>query len=294
MRNMDLENRLFKHVKTLADEIGERSIVKPVKLRAAQDYILNNLNDYGLETCMEPVCFMGIETANIIGKTSNYRDSSKRYLVGAHYDTVESSPGADDNASGISVLLELARFLNKQFAESSQTAVKFVAFTLEEPPAFATPNMGSYIHAQNMIRADERIEGMICLEMVGFRNSQVGSQKYPPGFLLFNRSHIGNFLCIVHDRQSRELSGSLLNTVRKTSNLPYVNVLAPFKGKLVPGSRMSDHRNFWDCGYKALMITDTAFYRNPNYHTRSDTPETLDYVFMSELVTDLVTFLAAA
>ena len=203
----------------------------------------------------------------------------KRLVVGAHYDAVEGTSGADDNASAVAGLLETARLL--QPYSDQLTNLEFVFYSCEEPPFFGTPEMGSYVHAQSLKQQQIEAEAII-LEMIGYFSEQPGSQNYPiPGMDLLFPS-VGNFIALVSNRASK----GLLKEAKKsfaTAQLEIgVESLAdPFN---IPELGFSDHRNYWQFGFPALMVTDTAFMRNPHYHQPSDTIETLDFNKMAEVV----------
>jgi Zn-dependent M28 family amino/carboxypeptidase len=209
------------------------------------------------------------------------RGASAYYVVGAHYDTVPGTPGADDNASGVAVLLELAgRLLQARL----KAPVLFTAFTLEEPPAYLTGHQGSRIFVRSCQRKGDRVLGAIILEMVGYTAPR---QHYPflprwPGY-----PSQGNFIGIIGNWRSLHLGRAVLRGFRKNKSLPARSLFLPFDGRILPETRLSDHASFWDAGVPALMVTDTAFFRNPNYHLPSDTMDTLDFTFMAELVKSL-------
>jgi hypothetical protein len=171
--------------------------------------------------------------------------------------------------------------------------VKFVSFALEEPPAYATRYMGSRVYAKKARREQEKIDGMICLEMVGYTCHEAGCQKYlfPLQFMGYPKE--GNFIGIVSNFKSGGFAEELFNTFKTNRELPAVKLKVPFNGRVLPSVRLSDHASFWDQGYRAVMVTDSAFLRNPHYHLPSDTMEKLDYTFMAELVESLVLFFAS-
>jgi Zn-dependent M28 family amino/carboxypeptidase len=168
----------------------------------------------------------------------------------------------------------------------------FVSFALEEPPAYGTEYMGSRVYAKQAASRGERIDAMICLEMVGYACPEPGCQSYPFPLMFFGYPKEGNFIGIVGNFESRGFSRSVRDSFRKNPELPVIHLTVPFNGWIMPAVRLSDHASFWDAGFKAVMITDSAFYRNPHYHLPSDRPETLDYRFMAELVESLVIFLS--
>jgi Zn-dependent M28 family amino/carboxypeptidase len=194
-------------------------------------------------------------------------------VVGAHYDTAPGTRGADDNASGVAVLIELARIfkINNQKRE-----IRLVAFGTEEPPAFGTQNMGSFHYAQKLKNENIKVKGMISLEMLGYYNPKKGSQLYPPFLHLFFPNH-GNFIALVSNFSSRSFLKSLSYKWDKNS-FPLVTATLP---TVFSGITLSDQLNFWDAGFPAVMLTDTSFFRNPHYHQETDTPEKLNYENMA-------------
>jgi Zn-dependent M28 family amino/carboxypeptidase len=199
--------------------------------------------------------------------------------------------GADDNASAVAVQLETARQLAALAdRENLDLAVRLASFALEEPPAFDTPRMGSRVYAHQAKRSGEQIDGMICLEMVGYTCSTPGCQKYPFPLMFFDYPDKGEFIGIVGNLKSLGLTRSLARSFKQNPELPVISLTVPFGGWLLPSIRLSDHSAFWDFGYKAVMVTDSAFYRNPHYHLPSDTLDKLDYGFMAEVVESLMRF----
>ncbi|NTU48686.1 MAG: M28 family peptidase [Syntrophobacteraceae bacterium] len=282
------------HVRALTVEIGERSVNHPKNLARAAGYIRSFYEGLGLPVILEPYGYRDFQVANVITEVGPGDHPSRRYILGAHYDTARGTVGADDNASAIAVQLEVARQLNMLHGDTQpDLTVKCVSFTLEERPAFWTPYRGSWVHARRMRRAGEAIDGMLCLEMVGYCRRSQGSQKYPFPLTHLGYPGVGDFVAVVSDGNSKDLAGALLSAFGKNPDLPVQSLTVPLKGWLSPFVRRSDHVSFWDLGYKAVMITDTANFRNPNYHKESDTMDTLDYSFMAELVESLLLFFGA-
>jgi hypothetical protein len=201
-----------------------------------------------------------------------------RLVVGAHYDVCEDQPGADDNASGVAGLLELARLLN---THTLPFRIDFVAYTLEEPPYFRTEHMGSYVHANSLYEQQAKLMGMISLEMIGYFKDEKGTQRYPlaPMKLLYGSR--GNYIAVVQRFSNGSFGRSMLRNYKKAATLPVKSLRAP---AFVTGVDFSDHLNYWRFGFDALMITDTSFYRNSNYHQPTDTIYTLDFKRMGEVV----------
>ena len=283
--------RLKAHLHELTEIIGERSVRLPENLAKTAEYIQSFYKDIGLVVHTEPYDYHNFQVANVIVEVTSGSSPARRYLVGAHYDSVAGTVGADDNASAIAVQLEVARHVKALFdRKEHDLAVKFVSFALEEPPTYATQYMGSRVYAKKARREQEKIDGMICLEMVGYTCYEPGCQKYlfPLKFLGYPKE--GNFIGIVSNFNSGGFAKDLLNSFEENSELPAVKLKVPFNGWILPSVRLSDHASFWDQGYKAVMVTDSAFLRNPHYHLPSDTMEKLDYKFMAELVESLVMF----
>ena len=287
----DLETALRHHVHVLTVDIGERSVVEPAGHSRAARYVAETLRAAGLRVWEEPYPYENRTVANILAETG-VRDPRRRYVVGAHYDSLAGTVGADDNASAVAVLLETARRMHASgCAATSRVAVQFVGFALEEPPAYGTRFMGSRVRARNAKKARERIDGMICLEMVGYTCREPGCQSYPFPLGFMNYPSTGDFIGIVGNFASRGLVRAMERSFKKNPHLPVITLTVPLNGWPIPSVRLSDHAPFWDAGYPAVMVTDSAFYRNPYYHTIHDTLETLDFAFMAQLVGNLVDFL---
>lgn len=203
-------------------------------------------------------------------------------VVGAHYDTVPGSPGADDNASAVAVLLELSNLLSR-----SGVPIRFVAFANEEPPYFMGPDMGSWMSAKRSRERGERLRAMLSLEMLGYYRDAPGSQHYPfpLGFFYPDRA---DFIAFVGDLGARDLVKKSISSFRKNAAFPSEGVAAP---SFVPGVSWSDHWSFRNHGFAAIMVTDTAFYRNPHYHLPSDTPDKLDYERLARVTLGLAAML---
>jgi Zn-dependent M28 family amino/carboxypeptidase len=286
-----IEKRLRDHLQVLTVTIGERSVARLENLAKAERYIESSYRDIGLPVRREPYRYGDVEVANIVAELASRANPAGRYVLGAHYDSVNGTVGADDNASAVAVQLETARLMKSvQDQEGLDAAINFVSFALEEPPVFGTNRMGSRVHAKDAKKRKEVIDGMICLEMVGYTCEQPGCQDYPFPLTFLGYPEVGNFVGLVGNFKSRRFTNALLRAFRKNPDLPAVKLTVPFSGWLVPAVRLSDHSSFWDQGYRAVMVTDSAFYRNPHYHLSSDTMEKLDYRFMAELVESLVTF----
>jgi Zn-dependent M28 family amino/carboxypeptidase len=268
------------HVRKLAEEIGERHVGRPHSLAAARDYINDRWQAEGHAVEVQTYEAEGIPCANLSVILPGTRWPDQIVLVGAHYDTVPGSPGADDNASGVSALLELGRRLA---VYRPARTIRLVAFVNEESPFFFWDKMGSAVYARTARQRGEDIRAMFSLEMLGCYRDEPRSQRYPP-FLGRGRPDQGNFIAFVANIRSRRLLKVALAAFKAGADFPAEGT-ATFSW--VPGVSWSDHLNFWRQGYSALMITDTAFFRYPHYHSSRDTPEKLDYHRMAAVVEGL-------
>lgn len=291
----ETSERLRQHLTMLTVTIGERSVLRPENLEKARAYIESCFHGVGLAVENQGYAFENLTVANVIARLEAGDAPSRRtYLVGAHYDSVAGTVGADDNAGAIAVLLETARSLKiLSGSRPLHAAVKFVAFALEEPPTYATRHMGSRVYARQARREGEELDGMICLEMVGYYCHEPGCQQYPFPLMFLNYPKTGNFIGIVGNYGSRELTRSLEKAFCKNPGLPVITLTVPLNGWIMPAVRLSDHSAFWNEGYPAVMVTDSAFFRNPHYHQPSDTMDTLDFGRMAELVASLVMFFSS-
>ena len=276
-----IEDALRRHLKVLCTDIGDRTPFRPGKLRRAADYIRSVFEDSGLAVTEQGYAFEGEPVANLIATLPGAAPSNAYYLVGAHYDTVPGTPGADDNGSAVAVLLELGKRLARN---PPPVPVRLVAFTLEEPPAFRSGKQGSRIFVKNLEEVGEEVLGAIVLEMVGYTTPH---QEYPWVLTWAGYPDEGNFIGIIGNWASKGFGKAVLRGFQNNPRLPVESLFMPFNGRLLPATRLSDHTSFWDAGLGAVMVTDTAFFRNPHYHLPSDRPETLDYGFMAELVSSL-------
>ena len=246
-------------------------------LNKSANYISQKFIEFGLSPWMQKFDVSGKIYKNVVASVGP--TNGPRIIVGAHYDVCGNQPGADDNASGISGLLEIARFAKKH-ETNLPYRVDFVAYTLEEPPFFRTTNMGSYVHATYLHKNKIKLKGMICLEMIGFFSDEENSQTYPLSIMHLFCPSKGNFISLISNFGSSSLTKQLSQNIEKTS-VDLETIKAP---SFIKGVDFSDHRNYWKFGYDAVMVTDTAFYRNPNYHERSDTIDSLNFCRMKEVV----------
>jgi Zn-dependent M28 family amino/carboxypeptidase len=286
---VELAECLRKHVDHLAGLIGARHIGRPEMLQAAASLIERELSQLGHPVQRQVYRIHEVQVANLIAEFPGTAPDTGILVLGAHYDTVETSPGADDNASAVAVMLEVARLLHgRQF----QKTVRFVAFTCEEPPHFYTSDMGSQVYARACRERGEHIAGMLCLEMVGYFRDQPGTQQVPPGiprWLRWAFPRRGSFLAAVGNPRSWRLLWSFRRGFKRTVRFPLYSVVLP---ETINAIRLSDNSSFWDQGYPALMLTDTSFLRNPHYHLPTDTPDTLDYAHMAQVTLGIAAALA--
>lgn len=278
---MDTPSYLRLAVTKLSREIGVRTYQDHDRLEKTVKYITGEFTAFSYQVSHQSFKFGGNTYQNVIAELTGRTSPEKVLVVGAHYDTVRTTPGADDNASGVAGLLRLAKLLAGRPLDKT---VRFVAFALEEPPTYRTKNMGSYHYAAGLKKSHQQIEGMICLEMIGFFCDRPGSQHYPIPFMKLRFPKTGNYIAMVGNRRSKQFTREMAEGFRKATDLPLVTLNAP---AIVVGIDFSDHWSFGKFGYPAFMITDTAFYRNPNYHSPSDLPDTLDYNCMAKVVEGL-------
>lgn len=281
MNREEIRANLTAHLRYLSVTLGDRSIYRPENLKKAEDYVFRAFQEMGYAPRRQTFIYQRQEVSNVI---AGDQDACGYYILGAHFDTVAGTPGADDNASGVAVLLEVARL-----AQGKKTWT-FIGFTTEEPPAFFTPYMGSRVYAKEARKRQDKILGMLCLEMVGYYRQEPGSQELPLPLRLMGYPTTGNFIGLVSDRRSKPLLERLDRAIKQGCNLPTVTLAVPLGGHILPEVRLSDHANFWDEGYPAIMLTDTAFMRNPHYHGPGDVMENLDLEAMVELTLGLVNF----
>lgn len=273
-----LGDRLRGHVEKLAGEFGGRGEYNPGHYAGAREYLVDQLREAGYEPVIEPVAG---DAANVYADLVGTTRGGEIVVVGAHYDACMGYPGADDNASGCAGVLELAR----RFAgEPRGRTIRFALFANEEPPHFWTETMGSLVHAGGCAERGEDVRAMLALEMLGCYSDEVRSQHYPaPLSLLYPDT--GDFIAFVGRTSDRGLVKRAVRVFREHNAFPSQGAALP---GVLPGVAWSDHWSFWQHGYDAIMVTDTAMYRNGRYHTARDTADTLDYERMARVVDGLV------
>src|SRR5215211_7899060 len=270
---------LVADVQMLAGDIGERNLNKPDRLTAAADFVTQRFVQCGLAPERQPFNAAGKRCENIVAEVRG--TTAEIVLVGAHYDTVPLSPGANDNGSGVAALLALARRFSGQ---TPGKTLRLVAFPNEEFGHPKADEMGSWVYAKACRARADRIPAMISLETIGYFSSRPGSQKYPfPGLGCFYPTS-GDFIALVGNVRSRALVRRALSSFRRRAQIASAGTALP---AAVPGISWSDHWSFWQHGYQAIMVTDTAPFRYPQYHKREDTPDKLDYDGMTRVVTGI-------
>jgi hypothetical protein len=284
--NASIDTSLLRiHVNALASLSPPRNAFNTSSLNLAAAYIESTVVFTGCAFREQKYLVKNNEYKNII--VTFGRGAKKPVVIGAHYDVADGQPGADDNASGVAGLLEIVRMLRK-YEDKLGRQIEIVFYTLEEPPYFNTSHMGSYIHAKSLADSGRQIELMICLEMIGYYSNEKKSQTYPIGILNWFYPSTGNFISAIGDYHSGHYTNQIRRIINRYTKVPCRSLVAP---GFIFGISLSDHRNYWKYNMKALMITDTALFRNHNYHSPDDKPETLDYFKMAEVVKGVSSFL---
>lgn len=268
---VQIQRQIRADILSLAGAIGERNVArKPEQLEQAAKFIETSFSAAGYRPESQWYRVGGIDCRNIEGEIRGGRDANQIVIIGAHYDSVPESPGADDNASGVATMLALAH----RFAGTHPSrTVRFVGFANEEPPYFWHEEMGSLVYAKHCRQRGDQVVAMLSIESVGFYSDVPGSQHYPLGLDLIYPS-TGSFVAFVGNLYSRALVHETLSAFRSSAALPSIGASVP---NALPGAGWSDHWSFWQQGFPGIEVTDTAIYRNPYYHTPGDKPERLDY-----------------
>jgi predicted small secreted protein len=269
-------------VRALAEEIGERNATDPDALAAAAKLIEDRLTALGYTVTREPfrIAEGGLEFVNLVAEVRGHTLPKELLVIGAHYDTAEGTPGADDNGSGVAALLALA----ESYAKKPQArTIRFVAFANEEPPYFQEAGMGSFIAARRWKQRGDDVAAMLSLETIGTFSDEEGSQQYPALFAWLYPTK-GDFMGFVGDTSSLSLVHRCVRVFREAGRVPAEGAAVP---RFIPGIDWSDHWSFWQQGWPALMVTTTAPYRNPRYHQPNDVPQHLDYERLARTVVAL-------
>ncbi|WP_223827453.1 M28 family peptidase [Hymenobacter armeniacus] len=262
--------RLRQHLRVLTGTPQPRNYVHPVVLESVAAFIGRELRTAGAYAVADqPYTVQGQTYRNV---TASFGPTDgPRLIIGAHYDVCGDQPGADDNGTGVAALLELARLLGQE--KTVPYRIDLVAYTLEEPPFFRTPQMGSYVHAASLKAAGVPVRGMVSLEMLGYFDDRRGSQRYPIWPLKFIYGSRGNYVTVAQKFGNGRFGRRFARHYRAAAALPVKRFKAP---AWLPGIDFSDHLNYWKFDYPAVLLTDTAFYRNRSYHEASDTLARLD------------------
>ncbi len=274
-----LAAQLRRDVEALASR-GPRTVYIPENLRAAAAFIDASLRGSGYAVQRQTFPGDGMTCENLEVELRGSKRPDEIVIIGAHYDSVDTSPGADDNASGVAALLAIARALREW---KPARTVRLVAFANEEPPRFTTPQMGSYVYAKRSRTRGENIVAMISLEAIGYYDSREGSQQYPAMLARLYPS-TADFIAFAGNLASRRLVDQCAAAFRKHARFPSEAAALP---QVIPEVGWSDQWSFWQFGWPALMVTDTAPFRNPHYHRATDLPETLDYERLARVVDGL-------
>jgi Zn-dependent M28 family amino/carboxypeptidase len=262
-------------IRFLSVSLGERTLRRYDNFTSAMRFIEQQFALHGGEAIEEEYFAGGRKVSNIIAEIPGSVNPSRIIIIGAHYDTIEETPGADDNASGIAGLLELYRLLS---ADRYRKTIRFIAFTLEEPPFFSGDEMGSMVSARNSRQKNEPIDLMICLEMIGYAHRKY-HQHVPFRDMARYFPKKGDFLAVASLPSYAEYAYIWKKIYNKYSKSSIVDIVGPSS---IPGITHSDHYSYNRHGFPAIMLTDTAFYRNKNYHTECDTIDTINFSFMAE------------
>ncbi len=268
--------RLESHVRMLSETLSPRDHDHPDNLDRVANYIRSEFSRTKASVSEQPFSVAGNQYRNVIARFGPAE--GPRIVVGAHYDSAGPLPAADDNASGVAGLIELALLVDRKLPSIT---VELVAFTLEEPPYFRTQQMGSAVHARAL--KEQRIEvlAMLLIEMIGTFSDQEDSQQFPISLMRLFYPSVGNFIAVIGKIGQGSLTRRVKKAMRGASMVPVYSINGL---RFIPGIDFSDHSCYWDVGYPAVMITDTAFYRNFHYHTEKDTADRLDYTKMAEVV----------
>jgi hypothetical protein len=282
-----LRAELERDVRALAEEIGDRSVFRPERMEAAARHCETAFAAAGLTPQREPFAAVGQTFVNVVAEVRGAARAQEIVVVGGHYDTVRGSPGANDNATGVAATLALARRLA---ASRPARTLRFVAFACEEPPCFQTEQMGSLVHARAAKARGDDVVAMVSLETLGCFRDEPGSQEFPVRGMDLVFPSTGNFVAFVGDVGSRGLVRDTIRVFREHARVPSEGAALP---NGVPGVGWSDHWSFWQVGVPALMVTDTAIFRDDAYHDAHDLPGRVDFDRLAHVVRGLVPVVAS-
>lgn len=272
------QKRLYQDVSFLTKIRPYRNFENFESLEKVVHYMESEFQKWGYQCIKQNWSVNGNQYTNLIASYNEHK--TKRLIIGAHYDVCGNQDGADDNASAVAGLLETARLISEKSPDLDYR-IDFVAYCLEEPPFFGTEEMGSYIHAKSLFDNNVDIIGMICYEMIGYFSDEPNSQKYPSPTLAKIYPSIANFIMVIGIEKYSTFNNRVHQYMKENGGID-VQVINFPEGNDLAG--LSDQRNYWKFGYNALMINDTSFIRNPNYHKKSDTIDTLDFKKMSAVI----------
>ena len=280
-KEVTLQKSLEQNIKKLAVEIGIRDFSHYDQLNQAKEFLSNSFTKAGYQVNLKPYKIVDKSYYNIEVEHRGKEKPSEIIVVGAHYDSV-IGPGANDNATGAAATLELARLFAKK---TTARTIRFVEFTNEEPPFFWSEDMGSLVYAKESKQKEENIVAMLSLETMGYFSEEIDSQKYPfpANWFYPNR---GNFIAFVGNLNSCDLLRQAIASFRRQTQFPSEGTCLPSS---IPGIGWSDHWSFWQQGYQGIMITDTAIYRYPYYHTQQDSVDKIDFDKLARIVNGLET-----
>jgi hypothetical protein len=267
---IELRDRLLAEVNFLSINIGDRSFVHPQSLQVASNYVASRLREQGYTVVELPYWVRNEKVENLEALLPGTDDALDQVIVGAHYDSVAGTVGANDNGTGVAAVLEIARLLRQM---RFKRTVRFVFFVNEEPPYFQTAQMGSRVYAHQLRVEGVPVSAMLSLETIGFYSDKAGSQKYPPVLNLFYPSK-GNFIAFVGNTASRGLVRESIRDFRESTQFPSEGIAAPADWL---GIGWSDQWSFWQEGYPGVMVTDSALFRYPYYHKRDDTADKVNF-----------------
>jgi Zn-dependent M28 family amino/carboxypeptidase len=273
-----IQNRLYRDVDALTSLQLARNYANLASLNQAADYITGEFKKLGCRVEVQPFRADGHTYKNIIASFG--KPEADRVVIGAHYDVYGELPGADDNASAVAGLLETARMLDTAKPDLPYR-IDFVAYSLEEPPYFATEFMGSAVHARSLYEQNVRVKAMICYEMIGYFSDEPHSQQFPDPALSRIYPNTGNFIIVVGRQGQEGFTAQIQSLMQAHCAIDVQAINFPSTAGL---GGLSDHRSYWKYNYPAVMINDTSFLRNPNYHRETDTIDTLDFQKMAEVV----------
>ena len=273
------ETRIEQDLQTITKTELPRNYRNIEILNFVADYIYTEFTKTCDTVYYQPYMVNGLEYKNVIGIIGDKH--KEKIVIGAHYDVCDEQEGADDNASGVVGLLELSRLFK---SDTLQHQIELVAYTLEEPPFFRTESMGSYIHAKSLYDKGEQLKGMICLEMIGYFSDEKNSQEHPIGLMKLFYGSVGDFIMVVRKFGDGSFGRQVKNGMKKQNLISTKSIQAP---TWVTGVDFSDHLNYWKFDYPAVMVTNTAFYRNKNYHESTDMMETLDLKKMAAVIDEV-------